>query len=1568
MEKLTRYALLHPAVTSALLALITLGLASQLLSLSGETGYRAYLGKDHPAIKRLDAFIDGFGGGLPMAAVWSCAETDQCENVFDPKSLSMARTVVQELRGRSDIKRVESPATTPILFAQGEDIRSETLMIGEELSPNIEMLRSRAVIDPFWSGQLVSKDGVAGAIVLELASSDSDESKAVLRALEAALAQFEDEGFRFYIVGQTAQFALTDEALAADSARLTVPMILLVSLVVLLLFRSWQSVAGALATVGLSTVWTIGLLAALGWPQNSINQTIAPLVLVMALCDSIHLLSRYSQTREATAARTRDERAKALISAAKDAGPPCLVTTLTTAAGFASFATSSLESFVRFGLICSFGILGALVLTFTVLPVVMTLLPPEKIRSSRASKMWNRILLVMVEGTRRHSKSIVIGSALIFLVLGLGALQLRVDIDEYKLYGEDSDVVKGFRFMEEHLQKPDTVELELSLPPGSELFHQEVLASLTKFVGSLDAIDGLGPVRSVLDSLAWTNRLLHEDDPQFDRLGETSGQNAELLTLLSMKDPAALDNWLSLDFRRLRVSVEADKLPQNARTEILAQVHAAIENDLGPNWGSQITGSFSVYYDLGRAMQRTQISSFAVAFFIVFIILAFYLFSLGGRKREAIGWAAAGMFPTVLPVIMTFGVMGYSGINLDLGTAMVAAILIGIAVDDTVHLLGEFYRRRVAGIAPAPAVEGAVLHVGQAILTTSIALAAGFFILTLSSWQSIASFGFLSGVTILGALAGDLWILPAIIFLWNRNASPDLPSERRVPETGDSKARKVGLSSLVCIALALELAAAGSGLLKPGDQNYLACRVMPNGVVPVVTGTTSLCNLEPFDHVIAAIDQGISVLSSSRESFIETIEASSGMVMLSVERGGSRMTLPVPVLTSSHQDRFQLLMFSLVTAALAMTFVLRVYWYSKAEAAPALVLLFAFLSAEVISIMCSQAGQLFEIITSPTVPFMAASLVHLAMTFPRERELVRELPFAVAIPYVIATAVAAIELGAVRDDPELWATSARFLIAFATGAVVFLGVNAIRAMRESPVPVEQARGQMLSVAFLAMPLVLLPVLFGFGRSLPGGQLTMMSVGGALFVLPLGYSITRYDLFDFPTRIRSSIEVSLQFLAVGGFSAMAILVLEELLGSPTPLAWAGGAILGSASATAFRSRLVNFVERQLPSSAAARKSLIEEYGQPSPEMITEDASANLLGRTLESGLEPTTLAVFLQSQSGWRPAYASLEASAIGLSMAKAGSEVLVGSSRLNLAHADVPESSQVSALRETGIALVLAIEAAGTRLGVVLVGPPAERVAYRREDLDFAGLVTRHAAVSLSLACNAAKKMLTERQRAASHRTTELAHEIGSRLVVLEKRADRIQLRPNEPQFVLREAAKISNTAKYLARTIYGMAREAEALLQGSADMMPLSDIISSAIDALENREFADSILLSLAPDLPPMRDSDALIRVVANLLDNAFKASEHGETVGIYATASESEVVIEIHDHGVGMSPRVLARVYDFSFTTRRAAGGMGYGLSISKDVIESLGGKLRLESEGGQGTRAIITLPRIGESELPS
>ena len=187
---MTRFSLSHRGVTVAVLAVITIGFMSQLPSLSTETGYRAYLGEDHPTIETLESFIEGFGGGLPMAAVWSCRDTDQCESVFDPRSLEMANAVVQELRNRGDIVRIESPATTPILIANGDEIGARTLLGATD----IDALAARAVIDPLWRGTLVSTNGEAGAIFLELASSSSEDSKAVLRALEAALAPFEAAG------------------------------------------------------------------------------------------------------------------------------------------------------------------------------------------------------------------------------------------------------------------------------------------------------------------------------------------------------------------------------------------------------------------------------------------------------------------------------------------------------------------------------------------------------------------------------------------------------------------------------------------------------------------------------------------------------------------------------------------------------------------------------------------------------------------------------------------------------------------------------------------------------------------------------------------------------------------------------------------------------------------------------------------------------------------------------------------------------------------------------------------------------------------------------------------------------------------------------------------------------------------------------------------------------------------------------------------------------------------------------------------------------------------------------
>jgi hypothetical protein len=126
-------------------------------------------------------------------------------------------------------------------------------------------------------------------------------------------------------------------------------------------------------------------------------------------------------------------------------------------------------------------------------------------------------------------------------------------------------------------------------------------------------------------------------------------------------------------------------------------------------------------------------------------------------------WALLALVPTALPVVVTLGAMAAAGLALDVGSAMVAAVILGIAVDDTIHLLEHFRRRRRDGQNEGAAMAEAVRHVGRALVTTSLALTLGFAALALSPWKSVASFGLVSAVAIAGALASCLVVLPALV-------------------------------------------------------------------------------------------------------------------------------------------------------------------------------------------------------------------------------------------------------------------------------------------------------------------------------------------------------------------------------------------------------------------------------------------------------------------------------------------------------------------------------------------------------------------------------------------------------------------------------------------------------------------------------------------------------------------------------------------------------------------------------------------------------------------------------------
>ena len=164
----------HPVRVLVLLSLFTLAFACQLPKLRTEFGYRPLLGEEHPSIQVLDGFIERFGGGFPVQIAWSCRESPHCETIFDPASLRMADTVSRRLASLAVIRDVRSPASSSLLVPTDDGFEVRRFVERGEPVADARLLAERVLDDPLWVGNLVSRDGVTGVIVVQPVDSESE--------------------------------------------------------------------------------------------------------------------------------------------------------------------------------------------------------------------------------------------------------------------------------------------------------------------------------------------------------------------------------------------------------------------------------------------------------------------------------------------------------------------------------------------------------------------------------------------------------------------------------------------------------------------------------------------------------------------------------------------------------------------------------------------------------------------------------------------------------------------------------------------------------------------------------------------------------------------------------------------------------------------------------------------------------------------------------------------------------------------------------------------------------------------------------------------------------------------------------------------------------------------------------------------------------------------------------------------------------------------------------------------------------------------------------------------------
>jgi predicted RND superfamily exporter protein len=352
---------------------------------------------------------------------------------------------------------------------------------------------------------------------------------------------------------------------------------------------------------------------------------------------------------------------------------------------------------------------------------------------------------------------------------------LRVDISREELFGEKSQILRWVRFFESRLRPSGGVELDIALPADVSIEDPKVLGIVARLADAIDEVPNTGTARSIIDILERMNAMLRGGAEEFARIGSTSAANAELLEIIGFEDPELLGSWVSFDRSHLRISLDVGEMPLSTAEPLLEAIDLHISSILPDSWTVEITGESPLSVDWVTDIQSTQRRTFPISLTLVFLLVAVFL--------RSIPWSLAALVPPTAAAVVCLGAMGATGLTLDVGRAMIAAVLMGIGVDDSIYILSRQRVLSKQGMAARDAFRSAFIESGRPVVISSLALSLGFMTLKASAWGTVSGFGFFLSLSILMALATTLFVVPALAFTILPKAPQPVSGFRSTPGT-----------------------------------------------------------------------------------------------------------------------------------------------------------------------------------------------------------------------------------------------------------------------------------------------------------------------------------------------------------------------------------------------------------------------------------------------------------------------------------------------------------------------------------------------------------------------------------------------------------------------------------------------------------------------------------------------------------------------------------------------------------------------------------------------------------------
>jgi predicted RND superfamily exporter protein len=653
---------------------------------------------------------------------------------------------------------VLSLANAPNALAEGDEIEISSFAVQARESPQrVQDFATQVAANPLYRGTLVSDDGRYAAFAITLEGVDEIQFRAARYGGQIrALAQELTGSSEIWITGSSVVKAETTDAILR-TLRFTLPAITLLVVVLLFLaYRDLRAVLLATLAISLALLWTLASAVLLRMPINLVTAIVPPLVITLGLSYAVHLLAEFFEHDHAQASRAmRSERVLRRV------GMGLLLSGGTTIAGFLALMPGALPAIREFAILSSLGVAYSTLLMLGFLPGALSLAGTRRHRPPLAEAYFVRAAHRLA-GFDLKWRNWIIAIALLSIPVDLYFIsQIRVGTEYIKSFEPDARVRLDYEAINQHFNGASVVSVLIETHVNDALTDPALIAEVEQLQLWLQQQPEVGAVASYVDYLKLINRNLNEGDPAYYAIPETQAAVKQLLVFGGSEEiRRVIDSRFRTALVTLRITVD-DSI---GITDFVARTEQRLRQ-MKPPLNGQVTGTPVLATRTVNAIASGQLSSLAIASVAIWAMLALLFTS----ARAAL----LAMLPNLLPVALYFSILGALDITLNPTTSLIACIVLGIAVDDTIHYLARFNADARARASETDAVKHALAGVLRPVTLTLVALCLGFLIFTGSELQNQVQFGLLSAATLLIAWIADITLTPAlssklrVVTLWD---------------------------------------------------------------------------------------------------------------------------------------------------------------------------------------------------------------------------------------------------------------------------------------------------------------------------------------------------------------------------------------------------------------------------------------------------------------------------------------------------------------------------------------------------------------------------------------------------------------------------------------------------------------------------------------------------------------------------------------------------------------------------------------------------------------------------------